>query len=114
MATRKKQEIFQTMKISPKDDDENAISFEDCQITLIDFADIETKFGLKTVATVEKDGDKYNVFLNQTSLNNLIEAFGEDDALWLNKVCDLKKEIDGKYKNEMIVFYPVAYLNQKD
>jgi len=108
MTTQKKQEVYPTMKITVKKDDENAVLFEDCQIEILEItSDVETVHGKKIIATVLKDDDKYSVFMNQVSVNNLIEAFGEDDDGWKGKLCDLKEEVAPKYKNKMIVFYPV-------
>jgi hypothetical protein len=63
--------------------------------------DIETKFGTKTLLTLQ-DGDRLaSVFVNMISNNNLVEAYGENDEVWKGKpvrvICD-KDDIFNKKK----------------
>ena len=109
MTKREKSLIFPTLKVNPKKDDENAIKFkEPMQISIEEVNDVDTKHGEKIVLTImANNGKKLNAFLNAASKNNLIDAFGDDDERWKGQICDLKKEIDKHFGNEMIVFYPL-------
>ena len=108
---REAKEIYPTLKITPKPDDEFGVKFEkDMQISIQKVENVSTNaYGEKVVAIVvdSKDSKVYGVFVNNASMKNLIKAFGEDDELWKGKICNLKKEKDKKFNNEMIVFYPV-------
>ena len=106
---RTKQEILPTLKVKVDKDDDRAIAFKKrMEVILLEVRDINTKHGDKTIATVEAGNEKFNVFVNSTSLNKLIDAFGDNDDLWKGKICNLDKDIDPHFKNEMIVFDPVA------
>lgn len=108
MTKQEKKEIFPTLKILVKEDDDNGVVFKDMQVNIVSItSDVETIHGKKIVAVVQTDKQKYSVFVNATSINKLIDAFGEDDELWTGKICNLKKEKDKKFNNQMIVFYPV-------
>ena len=102
----KKTEIHPTLKISVSKGDELAVLFKDCRVTLQEIKQIPTTYGLKDVATVTLKDELYDVFMNKLSINNLIDFYGDNDDDWKGKVYELKKEVDKKYKKEMIVFYP--------
>lgn len=109
MTERTKKEIYPTLKISVSKSDENGVVFKkDCQCILRDIKDLDTVHGKKTIATVEIGDDKFDVFVNNVSMNNLIDEFGSQDSQWLGKICNLVKQTDAKYNKEMIVFIPVA------
>lgn len=107
MTERNKTELLPTLKVNPKKDDVNAVKFKDCQVTISEVTDLNTMHGDKIVVGVLLNDKKFNVFLNATSKNNLIDAYGNDDKNWINRICNLKKEVDNHYHNEMIVFHPV-------
>lgn len=110
MAKRQKSEIYPTLKVNPKPTDENAVKFDaEMQVTIKKVVDAETKYGDKLIAHVEaNDGKMYSVFVNATSKNKLIDAFGDDDDKWIGKLCDLRKEDSKGFDNEQITFYPIA------
>lgn len=108
MAKRKKTELLPTFKPKSDGEDLTVVLEEDKQVKIIAVKDVSTKHGDKIVATVELDDKRYNVFLNATSQNNLIDAFGDDDERWIGKLIDLKKERNAEFKSDMIVAYPVA------
>lgn len=107
---RQKQEILPTLSVNPETESETVVKFPEkgMQITILGVKDIQTTYGSKTVVSVSAGEEKYNVFLNATSQNQLIDKFGNDDADWIGKICNLKLEKDAKYKKKMIVFSPVA------
>lgn len=107
---RKAKAIYPTMKVDPDTDRELDMAFEECQATIREVHDIKTeKFGEKTIALLEKsdDGKLFNVFVNNFSMQKLIEEFGDEDTRWIGKVVELKQEQDPQYKNDMIVLHPV-------
>ena len=108
MTKREAKKLYPTMKVNPDADEELDIPFEECQVTLNTFAEAETTFGKKLIALVEVDEKEFNIFVNNISLENLIEAFGDDDDAWTGKLCDLKLEKNEKFKKNMIIFHPVA------
>ena len=65
----------------------------------------EGKFGPQDVFTVKTKGDKEgNVSFNSTSINNMIDAFGEDSKNWIGKkvkVWGIRSNVQGK----MVVVY---------
>jgi hypothetical protein len=95
MAIRKKREVFATLKA---DDEPNFESVE-----IMDVKDIETRYGDKLVLTIDDGETKFDVFCNQTSENNLIDSFGENDKDWIGKFVKITTEEDEKYKKKMIV-----------
>jgi len=106
---REKSEIYPTLKISPRGDNELEVKFsKEMQVEIVDLKDVETKFGSKTVVTVLAGKNKYNVFLNATSQNALIDKFGNDDENWKGELCNLKKSKNKQFSNEMIVFEPIT------
>lgn len=107
MGIYKKREILPTIKINPTDE-ENAFKFKEEMLLIVDnITDISTKFGDKSVLTaIDKDGKRFNIFLNTMSINNLIEAFGENSDRWITKEFTLKKEKDSYYNKDALVVYP--------
>lgn len=108
MVKREVKELLPTMKIKADENEELDMPFKECQAEVIFIEDIETKnFGTKTKMTLEHDNDKFQVFINNASMGKLIEAYGDDDVAWVGKPVNLTKEVDSKYKTEMIVINPV-------
>jgi hypothetical protein len=67
--------------------------------------DVETKFGDKTIITFD-DGD--SVFMNAMSNNLLVDKYGQDDKLWINKAVKLTCEKDAMFDKLMLVVTPIA------
>ena len=68
------------------------------------------EFGDRSVFKVKVSSGEKNLSFNQTSINNLISAYGDDTQNWVGKevkVFIVKQMIDGKLRN-------VAYLTGKD
>ena len=107
MTIRKALEIFPTMKLTATG--ENSIPFKGLQCTIVETADVETKFGesFKVVLNNQEHGLTFDVFVNNFSMHNLINAFGEDDVQWIGKFVNLTKEVDKKYNKQMIVIHAV-------
>lgn len=111
MTKREKIELHPTVKAKPVEEDENAIQLkEEMQITIREIKDITTANGNKVIAKVEDEKEKvYSVFMNRTSINKLIESFGDDDSLWIGKMCKLTIEQcpEPFQKQKMILFNPI-------
>ncbi len=62
-----------------------------------------------------KDGKEGNVGVNQTSINNLIDAYGEEDMDWVGKevkVWLMKDFKDGKLQYKMYLSHPNAEMTE--
>lgn len=105
---REAKKLLPTMKVEAEA--ETDLSFKECQAEIKKLSDIQTKkYGIKTIATLQNDElGEFQVFVNNYSMSNLIEKFGDDDVKWIGKLVDLKQEQDKQFDNEMIVLYPVA------
>jgi len=105
MTQREAKKVFPTMKIEAKNDDD--LSFIECEATVIDTKDVETKFGKKVVMTLYNEAlNDFDVFVNNYSMEKLINAYGSNDEYFLGKIVSLSKEKDAKYKKDMIVLTP--------
>lgn len=109
---REKQELIPTLKVKVDENDDLSVELKKkMQVSIVEIKDIETRYKTKTIAIVQDaDGNKYQVFLNTKSLNNLIDAFGDEDSTWKGRLCDLVVEsAPAPYeKQKMIVFKPVV------
>ena len=66
--------------------------------------DVQTKFGDNTILYFD-DGD--SIFMNATSTNNLINAFTEEDTLWLNKPIRVVCKKDPVFSKNMLIAEPI-------
>jgi len=110
MTKREAKKILPTMKaeLTESNEEKLELAFVECQAEIISVVDTDTKHGEKVVCGLKNDDlGEFSVFLNNFSMQNLIEAFGDDDKKWLGKLVDLTKEEDKKYKKDMIVLNPV-------
>lgn len=77
---------------------------------------IEGTFGPQDVFLVKLvNGEEKNINLNQTSLNGLIDAFGEDSVQWIGKqvkVWLISQNVAGKFVKVMYISHPRAELTQ--
>ncbi len=95
------------MKAKHDKSDEFSMPFKECRAVIMDLNDVKTGYGDKLVATLQTKDSSFNVFVNATSLKNMIEAFGDEDSVWLKQAVELKLEVDKKFKSDMIVLHPV-------
>lgn len=76
---------------------------------------IEGKFGTQDIFLIKlKNGEEGNVALNTTSINNLIESFGEDSVNWVGKelkVMVIKQSIGGKLASVYYFLHPETVLD---
>ena len=71
---------------------------------------VDGEFGARQVFKVETKNGEKNLSFNQTSINNLIDGFGEDTDKWTGKevkVWIIKAMVSGKLRN-------VVYLSPTD
>lgn len=107
MTKREAIELLPTMKAKADENDELAIVFEAVKVKLVSFTDLKTGFGDKIIAVVNDGKKDFNLFVNVTSLNKLIEAYGDDDEKWIGKTANLTLETNEKFKSKMIVINPI-------
>ena|ERR1035437_3732985 len=73
---------------------------------LTDSTIVSGEFGDRQVFKVKTKNGEKNMSFNQTSLNNLIDAYGDDSSKWVGKkvnVTVIKMNVSGKFRD-------VAYL----
>ena len=94
------------MKIEVKNDTD--LAFQEVRATIVQFVDVDTKFGEKIVAYLNNEElVDFSTFVNNYSMEKLIEAYGNDDKNFVGNVVELKKETDSNFGKEMIVLNPV-------
>lgn len=78
---------------------------------------IEGKFGTQDVFTVKlENGKEGNVSFNSTSINNMIDAFGEDSKNWIEKkvkIWLIRQNVQGKLIPVLYVSHPDAEITDK-
>jgi hypothetical protein len=78
--------------------------------------EVEGKFGLQNIFLVKlADGKEGNVAMNQTSLNNFIDAWGEDSLKWIGKkalVWAILSNVQGKMTKVYYFTHPEATLSE--
>ena len=102
MTLRQKKVFSESLKA--KDYKINDVPFSSAKIIVV--RDIETKFqdSVKTLLEIEtEEGDNVSVFLNQKSINNLVDDFGENDESWVGKKIKSQIEKDETFGQLMIV-----------
>lgn len=76
---------------------------------------IEGQFGTQDVFMVKlANGEEKNISLNQTSLNNMIDAYGEEAKNWIGKqakVWLIRSNVQGKIIPVMYISHPQASLD---
>jgi len=107
LTIREPMKINPTMKMDATG--ENTIPFVEMQAVILSVEDVKTKYGENTKLVLENNKEEltFEVFINNFSMQNLCEAFGKEDTAWVGKIVELKKEVDNKYKKDMIVVHPV-------
>lgn len=77
-------------------------------------ADVHTKFNeegetsTKITISDEKSGETVAVFANVTSMNNLIEAFGDDDKHWIDESVKVVCNKENYLENLQLVIEPLT------
>uniref|UniRef100_A0A6H1ZJF5 Uncharacterized protein n=1 Tax=viral metagenome TaxID=1070528 RepID=A0A6H1ZJF5_9ZZZZ len=76
---------------------------------------IEGKFGTQDVFLLKlKNGEEGNIPFNTTSINNLIEGFGEESSGWVGKevkVMMIKQNVQGKIASVYYFLHPETVLD---
>ena len=77
---------------------------------------IEGLYGPQNVFLIKlKDGEEKNISVNQTSMNALIDVFGEDSLHWVGKrvkVWIIKQNVSGKFLDVLYIASPEAELGE--
>ena len=77
---------------------------------------IEGQYGTQDVFLIEANGKEGNVSFNQTSINNLIEAFGEESANWVGKEVKIemiRQNVQGKITPVYYFLHPSTELDEE-
>lgn len=78
--------------------------------------EVEGQYGPQEIFLAKtKDGKEGNIGMNQTSINNLIDAYGDDSISWIGKdvkVWLFKDFKDGKMVYKMILSHPDAEMTE--
>lgn len=76
----------------------------------------EGEYGLQDIFLVKtKDGKEGNVNFNRTSLNGIIDAYGEDSVSWIGKsvkAIKVKQNVAGKFIDVWYFSHPEAELTE--
>ncbi len=77
---------------------------------------VEGTYGKQDVFLIKlKNGEEKNVNVNQTSLNGLIDAYGDDSTHWIGKqvkVWLIKSNVAGKFVDVLYIAHPLANLTE--
>lgn len=77
---------------------------------------LDGQFGEQDVFLVKLiNGEEKNINVNQTSLNGLIDAFGDDSLHWIGKqvkVWLIKQNVAGKFVDVLYISHPDADLTE--
>jgi len=78
---------------------------------------IEGQYGMQDIFMIKlEDGKEGNVSLNQTSINNLIDAYGEDSLKWIGKkvkVTAILSNVQGKMIKVYYFLHPDSELDEE-
>lgn len=78
---------------------------------------IEGNFGIQDVFLIKlENGKEGNVNFNQTTINGLIDAFGEDSIKWVGKqvkVWSVKQNVSGKFLDVYYFSHPKSELTEE-
>lgn len=76
---------------------------------------IEGQFGIQDIFLVKlKDGREGNVNFNQTTINGLVDAYGENSISWVGKkvkVWKIKMSVAGKFQDVWFFAHPDAEMS---
>lgn len=72
-------------------------------------ADVSPQFGERTVIKLKCGDESYDWSINQTSINNLIDSYGDDSAGWVGKKAKafvIKQRVSQKLTNVLYLAGP--------
>jgi hypothetical protein len=100
-----KKKVSGTGKFAPTLDKDKDVQNGDIVMICGEIREVETKqYGVKKVVDVKLPNDEVRgVWLNNSSINNLIEKYGEDTSAWMNKPCKCLLGITGTGKTMLIL-----------
>jgi hypothetical protein len=75
---------------------------------------VEGTYGMQDIFLVKtKDGNEGNINFNQTTINGLIDAYGDDSVNWIGKevkATKIKQNVAGKFLDVWYFSHPEAEL----
>jgi len=79
-------------------------------ITILDEGkEVEGKFGKRNVFSIKTTNGIKNLTFNQTTINNLIDAFGTETKQWVGKIVKvwiIKQNVGGVLRNVVYLSHP--------
>ena len=78
--------------------------------------EVQGEFGIQNIFLVKTGDQEGNVSFNQTSINGLIDAFGEDSVNWIGKkvkAYKIKQNVAGKFLDVWYFAHPDAELTEQ-
>jgi hypothetical protein len=90
----------------------NTIKAEDLvekEVKITEIKEVKTKYGEKMIAVLD---DNTQIFLNDLSMNNLIDAFGEETDDYIGKKINLTIETSERTRNKKAIVV-IASKNKK-
>jgi len=79
--------------------------------------EVQGEFGIQNIFLIKlADGREGNVGFNQTSINNMIDAFGEDSLNWIGKKAKawiIRSNVQGKIIPVLYISHPDAELSDE-
>lgn len=78
--------------------------------------EIEGQFGMQNIFMIKVNGKEGNVSFNQTTINNLIDGYGENSTNWIGKkakVWGILSNVQGKMKKVYYFLHPETELDEK-
>lgn len=76
---------------------------------------VEGEYGMQNIFLVKTATDEGNISVNQTSINALIDAYGEDSKNWIGKQAKataIKQMVSGKLQNVFYFSHPDAEMSE--
>ena len=77
---------------------------------------VEGDYGLQNVFSAKGEKCEGNISVNQTSINNLIDAYGSDSKNWIGKkvkIIVIKQSVSGKIRNVYYFMHPNTELDEE-
>lgn len=77
---------------------------------------VEGQYGTQDIFLVKKGDQEGNVAFNRTTINNLIDAYGEESTNWIGKdikVFTIKQNVQGKITTVYYFLHPESELDEE-
>ena len=78
--------------------------------------EVEGQFGMQNIFMIKVKDKEGNISFNQTTINNLIDGYGENSINWIGKkakVWEILSNVQGKMKKVYYFLHPETELDDK-